>query len=257
MKKEPKLSSVVLKDKGLKGVEVTYAQQKIKQNRSFINEIKEKSKQPIHQELETCFSWLKPDMLKICGYNHEDQSLLSALEMTAIYYNDKGFVLAGDLSVWTGIIKLETPLIEDGNQYEDFGKVASILDGIYAETNEYLSGNKSMDDTQLVMRFNEGKEGFDAEAFKKLPKEEQKALATKILEDSGCIVLHNDDFEEETQEPFSFEVMEKPKAIQAELEIPKSVPEKASTIIMEEGGGFSLNIPAEPVKASTAKRKAV
>ncbi len=279
MKKELRLSSVKLKNKGLSGVEVTYAQTKIKGNRSFLNEIKEKSKQPIHTELEKCFSWLKPDMLKICGYNHEDQSLLSALEMTEVNYSDKGFVLVGDLSVWAGIVPLKTPLIEDGNQHDNFGGVCAILDGIYTETKEYMAGNKTMDDTELVLRFNSGKEDFDAEAFKAMPKEEREALATKILEDAGCIVLQNDDFEEDLIETKglkgSFEIpakttndgitkeellnvisIENSGTITTDKSLPASPTATTTATIVQEGDDFSIILPEEPVKVSTAKRKA-
>jgi len=203
MKKELKLSSVKLVNNGLKGIIVSYAQVETRNNHSSFSEFPNvKKKFPIHPELECCFIWLKEYMLEICGYE-KTETYLSNLTMTEVKYSDKGFILLGDLIIDSGILKLKTPLIQDEIGFHDFRKVCNILDGIYAETKEYLNGNKFLNDIQIVMKFNEGKK-FDEKSFYNLPAEEQRKIAKELLNKQGKdIIIEIDDENEEVKIPSS------------------------------------------------------
>lgn len=282
--KDVRIASVKLIEGGLKGIEVKYEQTEVKGNREFFNEYTSKRKSPVHDELEKTFSWLKEHVLDICGYTDEEEErkeLMQNLEMVSVSYGDKGFTLSAKLSVLDNkVVSLTTPLIADGNEYSKFQVISAILDGVYHETKEYMTGGKTMNDTELVLRFNAKKEDFDAEAFKAMPKEEREALATKILEDAGCIVLGVNDLEEGEEEAIKMEfksepnvkMSEEPKKfiIEEDKEFETAIDSKAKAIKTEdnklsnsvatikesEGGGFAIVLPEEPVKVSTAKRKA-
>jgi hypothetical protein len=193
-----KLASVKLTNGGMKGLEIEYLLPSIKGNVQFFDTYKAKRKAPVHEELESTFSWLKSHLLDICGYTLEEierDYLMGQCSVTGIKYGDKGIVVYGDLLVLGGtrVLKMETPLITDDVEYPEFSKLKAIAEGIYSETKEYLTGKKVMSDAQIVARFNAKNAEFDAESFTKMSKEEQRELATKILEDQGCMVFHNDE----------------------------------------------------------------
>jgi hypothetical protein len=199
--KNMEIASVKLVNAGLKGIVVTYAQASSRDSRSFIDEHVSKKKAPIHDELEKAFDDLREPLLDICGYP-EPEAYVSDVEMTGVTYNNKGFVLSAKLSILDGekTINLVTPLIRDGNEYPGFIKVIQTLEKIWEETRSYMAGEKSFSDEQLVLKFNSDKEGFDADSFKKLSKEEQREIATKVLQDQGSIVFHPETEEDTAEE---------------------------------------------------------
>lgn len=200
-KSKLRIASVKLVNGGMKGIEVEYLLPSVKLNVVFNDTYKSKRKSPIHSELEDAFTQLKNHLLDVCCYTLEKEEreyLLSALEMSGVKYGDKGIVLMGKLSVLagTGTLDLETPLITGDIMYTDYEKVVAIIESIYAETKEYMDGRKTMSDVQIVARFHAKDENFDMAAFNKMTKEEQRDFATKVLEEQGHMVLHNDEMSE-------------------------------------------------------------
>jgi len=265
------IASVKLVNGGLKGVVVTYSMTSEKDKRSFIDEHVSKKKAPIHEDLEVAFESLGEHLLDICGYTSKDKDNVS---VTGVTYNDKGFVITGKKKILDGdkTINLVTPLT-NGDDYSEYEAVCKVLDTIYSETEDYMSGAKVFSDAQLVMRFNAGKEDFDVETFKGLSSEEQRDLATTILENMGHIVLLTDDVvPSEMSEP-KLEVIgfiEDPF-----IDVPESNPKmkvvnndtdddfdmpiiktaKKSPLTMIKGEGDSFKIVAEEPRQSTAKKK--
>lgn len=275
MTENMQIASVKLVNSGTKGIIVTYAQTSNKDNRSFIDEHTSKKKAPIHEELEVAFESLREPLLDICGYP-EPETYVSDLEVTGITYSDKGFVLSAKLNILDGekTINLVTPLIKDGNEYPGFMKVIQILDKIYEETKLYLSGEKSFSDVQLVLKLNSDKEGFDVDAFKLLSKEEQREIATKVLQDQGSIIFHPEtepevnDTEEGSEEiktvmnvvadDDDFE-LDKPVAeekVKEEKVSKKKLANKSDALKMVDGpdGSFSI-VENESKQVSTAAKK--
>lgn len=197
-KSKLKLASVKLVNGGMKGIEVEYILPSIERNVQFNDVYRSKRKAPIHTELEQCFNWLPNYLLDICGYSLEKEErayLLNCTSVNKVSYSDKGIILEGTLAVCGGMkeLILKTPLIANEVDFPDFGKLISIINGIYSETADYLDGKKVVTDTQLVMRFNAKNEEFDHESFKRMTVSEQREIATQILEDMGCMVFHNDE----------------------------------------------------------------
>ena len=276
------IASVQLNDRGMKGIVVEYMLPSIKGNVQFADTYKSKRKAPIHTELEECFGWLKSHLLDICGYTLEKEEreyLMNALEVTAIKYGDKGFEITGELSILSGqkVLTLKTPLISDEIEYFGFNEVVNIAKGIYAETAEYMAGKKVMSDMQIVARFNAKNEEFDMAAFKRMTKAEQRDIATKILEDQGCMVFHNDEIIEDNGEVVDttneqdITIKGAPTLIPDETIVPETtvttntadedddfaVPTNPglNVAITEEEEEFSLPIKMPVAKKSTAKKK--
>lgn len=269
------IASVKLVNGGMKGIEVEYLLPSTKGNVQFLDIYKSKRKAPIHTELEDCFKWLRNHMLDICGYSldpEERSYLLPAIEMTGVKYGDKGIIMTANLNILGGnkVLSLTTPLIVDELDYKEYGDLVKIINGIYSETKDYMAGLKVMSDVQIVARFNAKNDDFDIDSFNKMTAKEQRDLATKILEDQGCMVFHNDELTDEpgqvidTTKPVEFT---KPVQYDFEEEIRVAVENKAPLIVegsaelfeeskdVFEDDDFSLNITAQPVKVSTAKRK--
>ena len=253
------INSVKLIDSGQKGIEVKYALPIDKDGRKFTDELTHKKKAPIHAELEETFGWLKGHLLDICGYGKENREEdLTTVEIVSVTFNDKGFILVGKKNVLEGdlSINLITPLITDGNVYSDFGKVCSILEGIYTETKEYMSGNKTFSDEQLVIKFSKNDEAFDEAGFKNLSKEEQRKIADSILVELKAIAFFPE--EELVEEPAS-EIKEEVAAeiIEEKVTLEHKVKKEKGKIVQmvsTSDDEFSIVMANIPEKISTAKR---
>jgi hypothetical protein len=284
--KNMNIASVKLVNGGLKGVVVTYSMTSEKDKRSFIDEHVSKKKAPIHEDLEVAFESLRVHLMDICGYMKDG---VNDVTITGVTYNDKGFVITGKKKILDGdkTINLVTPLT-NGDDYSEYEAVCKIMDTIYSETEDYMSGAKVFSDAQLVMRFNAGKEDFDVETFKGLSSEEQRDLATTILEnmkaidrtavsadaleEEGHTVLLTSDvapeedgelegenmvFDDEKEELVSIET--KPTmtvvADDDDFDVIETKAPKKSALTMVRGEGDSFKIVADEPKVSTAKRK--
>ena len=259
--KDMNIASVKLVNGGLKGLVVTYSMTSEKNGRPFIDEHISKKKAPIHQELEDAFDSLIDYLLEIC-----ESEANSDVEVVGVTYNDKGFIITGKKKILGGnkTTNLVTPLITD-EDYSEFDTVCKMLDTIYSETEDYMSGAKVFSDAQLVMRFNAGKEDFDVETFKGLSSEEQRDLATAILEDMGHVVLLTEDVAPPEEEPDASEMklpVPEPEPTMTvvedddnfDLPVTKAPKKSALTMVKGEGGAFKI-VANEPAK-STAKKVA-
>lgn len=256
------INSVKLVNSGLKGIVVTYANPSNKDNRTFIDEHVSKKKAPIHEELEILMESLRRHLLDICGYESDDSQEgiynVSRTEITGITYNDKGFTLTGKYKILGGdkTINLVSPLLKDGEEFASFQDVCVILDNVYAEVKSYMSGEKSFTDEQLVLRFNQGNDGFDQEEFKAMSKEDQYKLATDILEKNGALIFHPEvegaevEAEDVVTEADDFELEEK---IEPKMEIVKK-DSKSSLSMVTEGDSFKIVSEPADAKVSTAQK---
>ncbi len=260
MKKEDvNISAVKLRENGLKGVEVTYAVTETKGTKPFLNEYNSKRSAPIHDTLEETFNWLKGFLLDICGYTDEEAErkiLINALEMVAVKYSDKGFIISGKLKVLEGekVVSLTTPLICEEDEYAQYSEVTKILDAIYIETKEYMVSNKMMSDEQIVIRFNEKNPEFDIEAFKKLPKEEKEALAIKTIEEGGGVAFKGEDIADEDDEnavDLTAEPIKKEKKSPAKKEASTEL--KPVNLIEDAVNDLIKNTPELQVKPAVAE----
>lgn len=268
------IASVKLLNGGMKGIEIEYLLPSIKGNIQFFDTYRAKRKAPIHADLEKTFSWAKGHLLDICGYTLEKEEreyLMSALEITGVKYGEKGIILYGELLVLNGtkVLKLETPLINDEEEYPEFRNLVSIIEGIYSEVNEYLTTNKTMSEANWVIRMNAKNKDFDAEEFKKMNAEEQREVANALHEKQGCVVERNDNAPEEEvvkeaveelrTTSFSKEEIDalgKKNHFEEEPEVKVSAGNPVSPVITlrEDDGDFRLPLVKKEPKVSTAKK---
>jgi hypothetical protein len=257
--KDMKINSVKLVNSGLKGIEVKYALPNNKNNVSFIDEITQKKKAPIHEELEKTFGWLKGHLLDICGYSLETREKdIIDTEMVSITYNSNGFILVGKKSILDSekTINLVTPLISSPDEYNQFSKVLSILDGIYAETKAYMAGDKVFSEQQLVLKFNKNNEEFDEQAFLNLPIEEQTNIAAKVLEGLGALVIMAPEIGD-VNTPEEITPVDSTKSVEPKMEVVQEEVAEIPVIaeLQQEGEEFNITFNMPPAKVSTAKRK--
>ncbi|MES3018157.1 MAG: hypothetical protein V4721_10270 [Bacteroidota bacterium] len=292
--KEVRIGSVKLQSGGLSGIVVTYEQTEIRNNREFFTAFSVKKKYPIHHELEETFGWLKGHLLDLCNYSDnptEREVLLQATEVTGVTYNDKGFIISGkQTTIKNKVFALNTTLICAEDEYVDYNKITAIMDGIYAETKEYMGGNKIMSDEQYVIKFNKNKEDFDIETFKNLPADEQFRIATDIMTKNKCMIVPLGELEEDLDEEPEFVVDTTKKDVVetmtvsdvttftsgidnfgvasripettkdldlkglVEAKVIQMIPEKA--VLTETENDFILEPVKIPVKVSTAKKAA-
>jgi len=232
------IESVKLLEGGTKGLLIKYIETDINQNRAFMEPTQKKKRAPIHKELEDCFSWLKDHLLDICGYTEavDLQTIKTYTEVTGVAYGEKGFVITGKLSVLdrTKSINLVTPLITSEEEYKEFSAVCKIMNGIYTETKAYMGGNKVMTDEQLILKFNKKNEEFDFDSVKHMSPSEKKAEATRILEEMGSIVIHNDEVEEDTSEEEEENEVAQPLFTGKEIARPIAIPAVVSKMEIAE-----------------------
>ena len=261
--------SVKLKEGGLKGIELEYKLPSIKNKCQFIDTYKVKKWAPIHKELEETFSWLKDHLLDVCGYPL-DKLHRANISVTKVSYGDNGFIISGELIVFDSgkLISLTTPLVTEDDEYKNFDKITSIINGIYTEVKEYLVGNKKMSDEQIVIRYSAKNPEFDADSFKGMSKADKQEMATKILQEQcgvTVVILDHDDVtiddepnivtKEEVVDPFEFDANPKEVStpfVQVEEHI-QNQPEIVLTT--SEFSDDTFILPVEPVKVSTAKKK--
>lgn len=266
--KEVRIGSVKLVEGGLKGIVVTYEQTEIRNNREFFTAFNVKKKYPIHQELEETFGWLKGHLLDLCNYSDnpaDREMLLQATDITGITYNDKGFVISGkQTTIKNKVFALNTPLISSEDGYGDFGKITAIMDGIYAETKEYMGGNKIMSDEQYVIKFNKNKEDFDIETFRNLPADEQFRIATDIMTKNKCMIVPLGELEEDLDEPEVVIDTTKKDAVETVTEglVPYMMNTKDAPVLIEnevtaEALADMVGVPSEFFKSKEKEGKVI
>lgn len=204
------LSKLVLVNGGIGGMKLTYEKIDVRGNREFKDTYPSVHKKAaVTKDIEEGFKKLAQHLLEICGYvgtDDELEYLESRVEMTSINYTSAGFLLSGKLNVLEGnkSIALNTPLVADGNEYEKFIEVCSILDELKEDVHDYAVNGKTLTDVELLHRIaGQGKLEFDTDAVNKMSKEEQIEEATKFLEGNNSIVIHQSEtpgHEEEGEE---------------------------------------------------------
>jgi hypothetical protein len=203
------LTKVKLVYGGLHGVVVSYKERDMrKKDVAFENEYKNVSfGAPATGDMQNLFVSLANHLLDVCGYQQEEIDraiLLNGTEVTGVSYaKGKGFILTGTLDVLDGHFKINlvTPLFKSEADLPAYGDIVDIIEGIYAETKEYLSGNKRLKPIELIEAVNakEPIEGFDKVALEKMTHKEQVEKATQILELAGGMVIIEEEEEAEIE----------------------------------------------------------
>lgn len=257
------ICSVKLTDGGLKGVVVEYEKVENVNDREYRNKFTTTMKYATHIELNKCFKWLEKHLLSICGYDKDDEALLSRLNITGVKADGRGFMITAKMEVYDNgkVVSLVTPFTTGEDEYLFFEDVQKIIEGIYEETKVYLSKSVVIQDQQLVIQYYDKykgaaeKEGFDKDTFLKLPEQEQIEFATQLLKKKKMIVIHEEELEiPDTTGLNELDDVDVKQMIQLEEKVVEEEPEEVMEV-EEDDDDFSLGVEVKEPAVSTAKRK--
>jgi len=200
------IKKITLKNNGFNGAKVVYILPETKGKRISNTDMVKSPKDPIHKDLEDLFKDLRIHLLNICQMSNqkdEDQMkfMLHETQVVGLEFDSEGFVLHGEREVFGNKnIKLNTPKVEEIDNYEGYEDVVAIAKDILTETKLYLEGEKKVSDEELTQRWIEaGKEkSMTMDTFNGLSLEEQRDFATSLLENKfGSIIIHSGEIAED------------------------------------------------------------
>jgi len=197
------IKKIKLVNGGYKGLEVSYLKPEIKNGKTFITEMIEKRKHPIHMDLEKVFKDLRYHLIEIFGIIRGDMEkmdidyLISECDFTGIKIDGTSFELYGTKkSIGNKDLVLNTQLITEDDGYHHYDTVCKMIETIIEETHQYLAGTKVVSNEEVAIRFiTSGKDkSEEATKYDAMSMEEKKEYHTKVLEKLfGSVVLHNED----------------------------------------------------------------
>lgn len=203
------IKTVKLKSSGFAGAEVHYFIEEVKGNRKSHTLIKKYPKDPIHKDLENLFKDLREHILDIreLTHNMDEKDIMFTIhdtEVTGIEFDSDGFILHGYKNIF-GNKKalLDTPKIEEIDNFHKYEEVMDIMRSIAIETKLYLDGEKKISDQELTERWIEAGKSkeMDMEKFKGLSAEEQRDFCTKLLETQfGSVVINQNEMDMENMD---------------------------------------------------------
>jgi hypothetical protein len=200
------IKKISLKNNGFNGAIVEYLLPETKGKFVLNTPVKKSPKDPIQKDLENLFKDLRIHLLNICQMSkNEDESemkfILFETNVTGLEFDSDGFVLHGEREVFGNkAIKLNTPKVEEIDNYVGYEDVVAIAKDIISETKLYLDGEKKVSDQELAQRWLEaGKDKvMTKEMFDDLPLDEQRDWATSLLENKfGSIIIHSTEIAED------------------------------------------------------------
>jgi hypothetical protein len=193
---------VKLKNNGFHGIECQYYIEEVKGTRKSNTLIKKYPKDPIHKDLENLFKDLREHLLDVCdiapGIDEKDKMfLIHECEVTGVEFDSEGFILHGHRQVFGNKkVVLNTPKVEEIDNYHKYEEVMDIIRQIAAETKLYLEGEKKVSDEELVQRWVESNKDkkMSVEEFNNMPEDGRREYFTRVLEEEfGAIILHQGD----------------------------------------------------------------
>lgn len=198
------IKSIRLINNGFKGITVEYTEPNPREGRDAIKTTKDTIRHPIHLGLEKPFKDLRFHLLEICNIVRSDMDkrdidyTILESEVTGIKIDGTGFAILGTKEVFAGkAFKIETPMVEEEDEYEHYESVIALLQTIVEETKVYMRGDVKVSDSELVERWiTAGKQKeMDINGFHSMSAEEKKEFCVSVLEKSfGMVVMGGDDY---------------------------------------------------------------
>lgn len=218
------IKKVKINDNGFKGAAIDYYQEEEKNGKAVLVLNKKYPKNPIHLGLEKLFKDLRPHILAIYGIVYDTANLNDmAISQTTIdtVKADNGVIeIGGFKEVLDGKFgRLDSPKLQDGDDYEGFEDLNAIVTRILEETAEYIKGNVKVDDLEVAIRYIQAGKSKNVTMadVDTMTDEEKKAWATEFLESKyGTMVIHREDAtitEEDGNEEFEEVTMEVEESI--------------------------------------------
>ncbi len=200
MENKEQISEIKLLSGGLKGLEVCYSKvEKGKDERDWINEYWTKRSIPVNKELLSLVNSFRFYLYDVYGYDM-DKVNSAELEILGIKGEGGSFIIKGKQKILDGTkyVDMKTPKILEDDGYGKYGEVMGLVGQLFAEVGVYMTGARDeISDLSIVKNGFRGKKGelFNEEEFLGMSEQEQRDMATKVLEKHGSIVIHNDDMD--------------------------------------------------------------
>ncbi len=198
MSNKKAIIGINIKNGGMKGLEINYCQQDEKDGKVWNNEYWTARKVPVGEELENVIKAFRYYLLDILGYEMENANVADCI-INEI--NFPGSIeIKGEKKVLNGThyVKAPTGKIDDSHEYEKMEELRNLVGQLKKEIEKYMEGKSIMGERQFVMKFYEGKKGFDEAEFAGLSDADLKVKYTEALEKLGSIVIHEEDMGEAT-----------------------------------------------------------
>ncbi len=187
-----KISKLKFTNRGLKGLEVSYAISKNLDGAVFTDEVTQKRKVPLPLSLREEISKLEDHVLSICAFDKKKVQSVTILGISADIPNLQ-FVITSSVQVMDNVfMTVNTPLVNGSTGYSKHGDAIDIIDAVYGQVKIYLEKKTTIDKTQLLIDYHAEDEDF-AKDVKKMSEEEIVAQAREILEKNGAIIIEEND----------------------------------------------------------------
>lgn len=218
MKNEKIITKIIVRDSGLKGLEIHYLEEVARDKGMFIDSNKKKQENPINADLEDKIKEFKFFALDICGLitaetkKAEKATLLEGCDVVSIEF-EKGATGYFKIKVTSRVfdtktITLTTPKTDSSDGYEYFDTVMNVLDSLLEEVEQYEKGLKKISDEDLMISYiRHGKDkSMDMDKLNEMSAEEKADYCQSVLEKLGCLVIRPDEvYEEGEMEEVSLE----------------------------------------------------
>jgi len=202
------IKKIKLVNGGYKGIELSFLETEVKENKKAVGETTRKRRFPIHLALETHFKSLRFFLLDIVGIVRGDMDknyidyTVADCDVHTLKLEGGAFKILGTKKCVGGETPIETTEIEPKHEYEHYDTVVNIIKAIKEETVEYMNGTKKIDDNELAVRWiRSGKDkNFDQERYDNMTTQERADYHIDIIQKLGGFVTMQDDIIEDNEE---------------------------------------------------------
>lgn len=187
------LTGIKLKEGGMKGLEICFFHQEIRDGKNWNIEDWQDRKIPIGEKLDEVIKAFRFYLMDVFGFPMENANLADC-KMKEIKF-DGDIILDGELRVLNGdrTVKLKTCKLDDTLGYEKMPELRNLIGQLKDEIEVYMAGKSVMSERQLVMAFMKKKGKFDEAEFESMTEDQLKEKYTEFLEKMGSIVIHQSD----------------------------------------------------------------
>lgn len=284
------ISKVKLKSSGVKGAEITYKQVEEISSRSYNNENVKKCHAPVPKELKSNFNKLKFHLLSVSGHwketfdkyfdkknftidkNYKPKpsdidgayteltTLINNTEILSVRATEIEFLIEATIKVLNSNkkIKIKTPLIDIEDDYVYFDDAIMIIrEGIFVETEKYLTGESAADSSQFVLDFFTTQEGLkEEEAEEKvngMTEQEREAMMDDFLSKHGVLFSSEElGLNNGTEESTSFVNNETEKEVEVKPEPKAEKKEEGKTVRLTPKKGYKKKATIKTIAQAEA-----
>lgn len=191
------LSSAKLRNKGTKGMIISFIKPEQRGNMTFSNEYPGvKFKVPVSPEIRKCLIDMEPAAMDLLCL--EDGTEINVI---GVISNEEKIQLMVEVTTNEGgVYPVTTAMVNDTSGYKFFDRLQKQVVKYYDEVAKYVSSSVAIKPAQIILEFQEHGSEKVRESLKdinveELSKEDALKQACDLLEKAGCLVLKPDEVE--------------------------------------------------------------